>query len=247
MPRAWTHDKHAGPYSFTLSYHSHNTKPHAFLHPFFLPPAWSPRFSTFLVAHPGWGHLWFCQALFCLLTTQICLLSSFLPICTCPWSHIFTSWSSHLVTGLPPDLVTGLPPDLVTGLPPSSSNTVILSVVDQFSKMAWAKVLSQLILYHIFHLHAIPMDTVSDWEPHFAVAFCKEFCNQLGETLLAFHPYSFGPTECKNQEMETALRFLVSQNPSWWKQLLCVEYAHNSLSSSLSGLSTFQCDYGYQA
>lgn len=47
--------------------------------------------------------------------------------------------------------------------------------------------------------------------------------------------------------METALRCTVSQNPSSWsQQLLWVEYAHNTLTSSATGLSPFQCAYGYR-
>ena len=56
-----------------------------------------------------------------------------------------------------------------------------------------------------------------------------------------------GQTECKNQEIETALRFMTSQTPSSWsEQLLWVEYSHNTLTSSTTGLSPFQCVYGYQ-
>ena len=50
-----------------------------------------------------------------------------------------------------------------------------------------------------------------------------------------------------NQEMETALRCLASRNPSSWsKQLLWIEYAHNTLPNSATGLSPFQCSQGFQ-
>lgn len=62
-----------------------------------------------------------------------------------------------------------------------------------------------------------------------------------------FHPQSNGQTERMNQQTETALRCTVSQNPSSWsQQLLWGEYAYNTLTSSATGLSPFQCAYGYQ-
>lgn len=64
---------------------------------------------------------------------------------------------------------------------------------------------------------------------------------------LGLHSQSNDETERLNQELETKLWCLVSQNPSSWaEQLLLVEYAHNILSRSATHLSPFQCADGYQ-
>jgi len=47
--------------------------------------------------------------------------------------------------------------------------------------------------------------------------------------------------------METVLRCMASKHPStWFKQLLWVEYARNTLTSSATGVSPFQCAHGLQ-
>ncbi len=69
--------------------------------------------------------------------------------------------------------------DFVTGLPPSDGKTVIL-------------------LDHVFRLHGIPVDVVSDRGPQFSSVFWREFCSLLGATASlssGFHPQSNGQTE----------------------------------------------------
>lgn len=162
-----------------------------------------------------------------------------LPVPHRPWSHISS--------------------DFVTGLPPSKGNTCILTVVDRFSKMAHfvplpkvpsAKETAELVLRHVFRLHGLPTDVVSDRGPQFTSVFWREFCSLLGATVSlssGFHPQSNGQTERKNQDLETMLRCMVSKNPSIWSQeLLWVEYAHNTLTTSATGPSPFQCSYGFQ-
>ncbi|KAI3365323.1 hypothetical protein L3Q82_010413, partial [Scortum barcoo] len=162
--------------------------------------------------------------------------------CLCPrrpWSHVSL--------------------DFVTGLPPSHGHTAILTVVDRFSKMAHfvplpklpsAKETTELMLTHVFRLHGLPVDVVSDRGPQFTSIFWREFCVLVGASaslLSGFHSQSNGQTERMNQELETALRCMASQHPSSWsQQLLWVEYAHNTLTCSATGLSPFQCAYGFQ-
>ncbi len=138
-----------------------------------------------------------------------------------PWSHIAL--------------------DFITALPPSQGKTVVLTVVDRFSKAAHfiplpkllsAKETAVTVVDHVFRLHGLPMDVVSDRGPQFVSKFWQEFCKLLGATVSlssGFHPQSNGQTERANQDLEKVLRCLVSKNPSSWsQQLSMVEYAHNS-------------------
>ena len=162
-----------------------------------------------------------------------------LPIPSRPWSHIAV--------------------DFVTGLPPSQGNTVILTVVDRFSKMVHyiplAKLPSaletaNLLVLHVFKLHGLPIDIVSDRGPQFSSRVWKEFCRAVGAAASlssGFHPQTNGQTERANQDLESALRCVASHHPaSWSDHLPWVEYAHNALSSSATGMSPFMACYGYQ-
>ncbi len=156
-----------------------------------------------------------------------------------PWSHISL--------------------DFVTGLPASSGNTVVLTVVDRFSKAAHFIPLPKLpsaretavaVIDHVFRIHGLPTDVVSDRGPQFVSKFWSEFCRLLRATVSlssGYHPQSNGQTERANQDLERMLRCVVSQNPSSWsQQLSLVEYAHNSLPVSGTGLSPFEGSLGYQ-
>lgn len=107
-----------------------------------------------------------------------------LPIPRRPWSHLAL--------------------DFVTGLPPSDGKTVILTVVDRFSKFVHllplpklpsAKEMSDLLVREVFRHHGLPVDIVSDRGPQFVSAVWKDFSRALGTTISlssGFHPQSNG-------------------------------------------------------
>lgn len=55
------------------------------------------------------------------------------------------------------------------------------------------------------------------------------------------------PVKWPDRVFETSLCCLVSQNPAAWsRHLIWIEYAHNNLPCSSSGLSPLHCAYGYK-
>lgn len=117
-------------------------------------------------------------------------------------------------------------------------------------KLPSAKETAEIMIQHVFRLHGLPRNIVSDRGPQFTALFWKEFCKQLGISVSlssGFYPQTNGQTERFNQELETGLRLLCARDPaSWAKNMVWVEYAHNSLPSSATGLTPFQTVYGYQ-
>jgi len=155
-----------------------------------------------------------------------------LPIPSRPWSHIAV--------------------DFVTGLPPSEGNTVILTIIDRFSKavhyvplpkLPSALETADLLSKHVFKLHGIPMDIVSDRGPQFASRVWSAFCKAVGAAASlssGYHPQTNGQTERANQDLEAALHCVTAHHPVSLSSFLpWIEYAHNSLSCSATVMSPF--------
>uniref|UniRef100_A0A8C7WSI3 Integrase catalytic domain-containing protein n=1 Tax=Oryzias sinensis TaxID=183150 RepID=A0A8C7WSI3_9TELE len=148
--------------------------------------------------------------------------------------------------------------DFVTGHPPSQGHKVVLTVIDRFSKAAQFIPLPQLstatdtagaLVHHVFRHHGIPCDIVSDRGPQFTSQVWKAFCSALGATVSltsGYHPQANGQAERANHELEATLRCLEAQNHAdWSKYLVWAEYAHNTHSSTATGLSPFEASLGY--
>lgn len=125
--------------------------------------------------------------------------------------------SAGLLQPLPVRPWSDIALDFVTGLPPSQGHTVVLMVVDRFSKAAHFIPLNKLpssketanaLVHQVFPLHGIPTDIVSDRGPHFLYEVWKAFCAALGATISlssGYHPQTNGQTERTNQSLETYL------------------------------------------
>lgn len=146
--------------------------------------------------------------------------------------------------------------NFVTGLLPSEGNTTILTVVDRFSKMIHfiplpklpsAKETAEVMLVHMLRLHGFPRHVVSDGGAPVHLPVLEGILRPAlshSQSVLRVSPQCNDQAERLNQKLETGLCCLVSQNlASWSKHLMWVEYTHNTLPCSSSGLSPFQCVY----
>lgn len=134
-----------------------------------------------------------------------------------------------------------------------------MSIFDRFSKATHFVALdklpsalqtTKLLVNHVFRLHGIPLEIVSERGPQFTSHVWKAFCTALGakDSLSSgYHPQSNGQTERLNQELESNLHCLTTYIPvTWSSHQPWIEYAHNTLISSATGLSPFEVSLGYQ-
>jgi len=102
---------------------------------------------------------------------------------------------------------------------------------------------------HIFSLHGLPLEVISDRGPQFTAQFYKILLENLGIRpcrSTAFHPQSDGQTERVNQTLEQYLRcYTTAHQDNWTSILPLAQFAYNNASHSSTGVSPFYALYGY--
>lgn len=143
------------------------------------------------------------------------------------------------------------------GVPSYKGNTVILVVVDMFSKGIHLGMLSShYIAYTITKVfldivakhHGMPKSLVKDRDPIFIYRFWRELFKLSGTKLRmtsAYHLQSDGQTEVLNHVIEQYLRSFVHNRPSSRGKLLpWVEWSYNTSRNGSTGISPFKVIFG---
>ena len=127
---------------------------------------------------------------------------------------------------------TSISVDFITQLPPSKGFTAICVFVDRFTKMAHfapttdnvdAEGTVALFLKHVFSLHGLPDDVVSDRGVTFTAKFTQEILKALKiqqNLSTAYHQQTDGQTERTNAILEQYLHCYVDYQQSDWSTLL---------------------------
>lgn len=147
--------------------------------------------------------------------------------------------------------------DFVEALPKVLGKTVILVVVDRFSKYAHFIALShpytagsvaQAFFKDIVRLHGIPETIVTDQDKKFRSLFWRELFRLMGTDLCfttTYRPQSDGQTEIVNRTLEMYLRCLAGDNPrQWLRWLPWVEYCYNTSYHTGLKATPFRLVYG---
>jgi hypothetical protein len=147
--------------------------------------------------------------------------------------------------------------DFVEALPRVRGKSVILTVVDRFSKYCHfiplahpysAESVAQAFFADIVRLHGVPQSIVSDRDPVFTSNFWKELMRLSGSKLhmtTAFHPQSDGQSESANRVIIMYLRCLTGDRPrDWLRWLPWAEYIFNTAYQSSLRDTPFRVVYG---
>lgn len=158
---------------------------------------------------------------------------------------------------VPTQIWSDISMDFVEALPQVSGKTVVLVVVDHFSKYAHfialshpytARSVAQAFFKDIVRLHGIPKTIVTDRDKVFRSIFWRELFGLMGTNLCfttAYRPQSDGQTEVVNRTLEMYLRCLTGDAPRKWLDWLpWVEYCYNTSFHTSLKTTPFRMVYG---
>jgi hypothetical protein len=147
--------------------------------------------------------------------------------------------------------------DFIEGFPRVGGKSVVLTVVDRFSKYAHfiplghpytAISVAQAFFDSIVRLHGFPCSIVSDRDPVFTSTFWTELFKFAGVTLrlsTAFHPQTDGQSEVTNRILGVYLRCLAGDRPKGWLRWLpWAEYCYNTSYQTALRTTPFRVVYG---
>jgi len=147
--------------------------------------------------------------------------------------------------------------DFVEGLPRVHGKSVILTVVDRFSKQAHffplshpytAATVARAFFEGIVRLHGFPASIVSDRDPVFIGHVWRDLFKLAGVKLrmsTAFHPQTDGQSEVVNRTIAMYLRCLTGDRPRTWLEWLpWAEYCYNTSYHSALRTTPFEVVYG---
>ena len=147
--------------------------------------------------------------------------------------------------------------DFIVKLLESHGYNAVMNVVYSVSKMSHfipthttitALGAAHLFLAHVWKLHRLPRQVVSDRGPQFIVEFMWELYCLLRVKLAAttaYHPKSDGQMERVNQELEQYLQLFVNERQDDWGELLLLaEFQYNNHVHSATQQTPFMLDTG---
>jgi transposase InsO family protein len=147
--------------------------------------------------------------------------------------------------------------DFIEALPRVNGKSVILTVVDRFSKYCHfiplahpysAESVAQVFFAEIVRLHGVPQSIVSDRDPVFTSIFWRELLRLTGTKLAmssAFHPQSDGQTEAANKVIVMYLRCLTGDRPrEWLRWLPWAKFVYNTAYQTALKDTPFKIVYG---
>jgi hypothetical protein len=149
--------------------------------------------------------------------------------------------------------------DFIVKLPKTSrGNDSICVFVDKLTNLVhfvackeniYAKQFDELYVDHVFRLHGLSREFITDRDSRFTSAFWQEVTVLLGTRtvmLSSFHPQTDGQTERVNQTLETYLQHFVSVELNDWDTILSrAEFAHNAAINETIRAAPFELTYGY--